>query len=163
MERIITPLGILIALSLVAYGAVTFMDNPMDKRRASLDEILDTIQPEEEIWETSVRTNFADLRKTISGNRRLWDELIPPPPAPIRKPPTLDLKKKLASVKITRQSFGAGDSLKVKIISQPVPKGAFYAVGDRVSGVKIIAIDKTSVTFGMFFNGKNYTHSMARP
>ena len=141
MERIITPLGILIALSLVAYGTVMFMDNPMEKRKASLDGILATIEPAEETWDTSVRTNFGELRKTISGNRRLWDELIqppPPPPPPIR---TLNLKKKLAGVSITRQSFGVGESLKVKITSQPVPKGAFYSVGDTVSGVKIIAID----------------------
>ena len=163
MERLVTPVGILIALSLVAYGVVTYFDNPMDDRRAVLESALAKIEPEEEIWDTTVRTNFSELRRNISGNRRLWGELILPPPKPPPPKRTLDLAKKLAGVMPTRQSFGIGDTLKVKIVAPAAPKGAFYGVGDKVSGVKIFAITKDSIKFSQWFEGKEYKHSIPRP
>lgn len=164
MEKFITPVGILIALSLIAYGVVTFLDNPMDKRWEVLESHLAKIQPVEEKWEIADNTDFSELRINISGNNRLWEQLIlPPPPPPPRPPSPPDLNKMLAGVKPTKQSFGAGDSLKLKIITKESPKGEFFSVGDAINKVKIIAIDKENITFGLDFRGKQITHSIARP
>lgn len=164
MVKLITPIGILIALSLIAFGVVTFLDNPMDKRREILESNLALIQPVEEKWEIADNTDFSELRIDISGNNRLWEQLIlPPPPPPPRPPSPPDLNKMLAGVTPTKQSFGAGKSLKLKIITKGSPKGEFFSVGDAINKVKIIAIDKEQVTFGLKFMGEQITHSIPRP
>ena len=162
MDRVLETVLVLSALSLCAYGAMMFVDDPMEARRARLEEELRTIRPMIAEYSTAPTGDLGGLRAAVTSKPSLWEELIPAPAAPPRRKMPPNLQQKLQGVVPTRTSIGTGEAVKVLIKSTNNPRGSFLGVGEKVNGVAVLKIEKTSVLFGVTQNGTRYTHSVPR-
>jgi len=148
--------GVLVATA-IAFG-VGSMDNPYRDRGAALQARLDEIKPVEVPLETQ-QSSFERWKETVVSKPSVWKELIPrplPPPPPPPKPP--DLKKKVATLQVTRQGFGD----KVRIMTQDNPKGVFLGPGDSINDLKIKEVTRANVTFSLQWRGEELTEVVER-
>lgn len=149
----------------MAVVAQRVVHDPIDLRREQLEERLAKIQPGDLNYITKPDVNFAELQKVIASKPKLWKELIPPPPVPIRPPPPPkipNLANLLKGVRPTMTTVGRGETAKVLIKLPKSSRGELKAVGDEINGVKIISFGRYEVVFELRKDGRRYTHSLAR-
>lgn len=148
MERIINIVGTGLIALVIGAIVLNLVQDPMSARRAYLKQALAGIQATNDD-EEGAQWEFEKWNSVITGKSGVWTGLVPapppPPPAPPPPPQRPDLAQMLNGLKASRQKVGE----KIKIITADNPKGAFYAVGDTVNGLKVKAFDKTTVTLSL--------------
>lgn len=103
--------------------------------------------------------DFAKWHQAIIGKQSLWQRIVPPKaPPPKKEEPPPDLAEKLKGVQPTRAQIGG----KVQLKTAENGKGAFYAVGDEINGLKIKSITKESVEFSLVWREQELTTSLPR-
>ena len=168
MERTATIVAIVLALPLGGWVAFRAVQNPMDEKRVRLESDLADIKVSNVEIATVQNFDFELLQRSISAKPKLWQELIPKP-VPVKKPqkPRKEVRppnmiQMLDKVKPSRAGIKKSGKMLARIILPSHPKGKMFAEGDVVSGLTILSIDKTHVTFGIERNGKMYTHKLER-
>ena len=162
MDRVLTTVLVLATLLLGAYGVNNQMNDPMEARKAQLEEELQSIGPSSADYTMQPPGNLGELRAAVTSKTSLWQELIAAPAAPPPRVMPPDLQRRLQGVVPTRTSIGTGDNVKVLIKSTKNPRGSFVGVGEKVNGTTLLKIEKTSVLFGVTHNGNQYTLSVPR-
>jgi hypothetical protein len=150
-----------VCVAAMAWQAVR---NPMQARKAALDERLSSVVPV--TGDDIPQPDQAPLRlqrTAITDKKALWTELIAAPTAAPKPEVNPDLKSNLKGITATRQQISSKDGISVKMLMNPQDKrGSWKAIGDTINGLTIRDVTPEAVIFSIKQNGKEYTVELPR-
>ncbi len=158
MERTITLLLSLLLACVVTGMGLLIAFNPTASKETILKAKIADIKPV--VVEFNRRElDVESVQKRLAAKPGLWKELLEPPPPPAPPPPPPPPIEKMAEPRtFGRQKIGD----KIKVTKGGDPKGTFVAVGDKINGLSIKEITKTSVVLSLTWEGKELTVTKER-